>query len=86
MMREHLELDSERETGKRGSSRTCGAGGPVKGWKVWDRCETQTKLGQWEAVAESADEAARPKLGEGNTDAELGLEVYRSLASGRLGR
>ena len=48
---------------------------------MWDRCGTQTKLGQWEAVAEAADEAARPKLGEDNTDAELGLEFYRTLAS-----
>ena len=59
----------------------CCAEVPVKGSNVWDRCGTQTKLGQWEAVAEAADEAARPKLGEDNTDAELGLGVYRSLAT-----
>ena len=44
----------------------CGAGVPVKGLKVWNRCGTQTKLGQWEAVAKAADEGARPKLGEGH--------------------
>ena len=82
MAREQRELDSERETGKRGSAGDRAAQEfPVRGWKVWDRRGTQTKLGQWEAVAEAADEAARPKLGEDNTDAELGLEVYRSLAS-----
>ena len=54
--------------------------------KLWDRRGSQTKLGQCEAVAEAADGAAVPKLGDDNTDAELGLEIYRSLASGRLGR